>query len=221
MFKLSDFAAVIFDMDGLVLDTEPTYFIAWQQAATAMGYSLPANFCESLSGLHYQAVTEQLLKQCGSDFNLQTFNELSGVCWHEQVNRYGINIRPGFNQLIETLIQQDTPYCLATNSSAINAKECLAFANIAHVFTTIISRDDVLNGKPEPDIFLKAAELLKVPIQQCLVLEDSHAGIVAAKSAGAYAAWIPSTKTINPVTLSLCNTMVNNLADIITIAVDR
>ena len=221
MLKLTDFAAVIFDMDGLVLDTEPTYFIAWQQAATAMGYSLSANFCESLSGLHYQAVTEQLQRQCGSDFNLQTFNELSGVCWHEQVNRYGINIRPGFNQLIETLIQQDIPYCLATNSSAINAKECLAFANIGHVFTHIISRDDVVYGKPEPDIFLKAAELLKVPIQQCLVLEDSHAGIVAAKSAGAYAVWIPNTKTINPVTLNLCNTMVNNLVDIITLVVDH
>ncbi len=213
--QLSDFSAVIFDMDGLVLDTEPKYFMAWQQAAKTMDYHLSADFCESLSGLHYQAVTDQLLRHCGADFNLQRFNKLSGQCWHEQVNRYGINVRTGFNQLIETLIQQDIPYCLATNSSAINAKECLAFANISHVFTHIISRDDVVYGKPEPDIFLKAADILNVPIQQCLVLEDSHAGIVAAKSAGAYAVWIPTTKTLDPVTLNLCNTMVNNLVDII------
>ncbi len=220
MLKLSDFAAVIFDMDGLVLDTEPTYFIAWQQAAKNMGYELSASFCESLSGLHYQTITEQLRSYCGADFNLQRFNELSGRCWHEQVNRYGINVQPGFNELIKTLEQQQIHYCLATNSSAINAKECLAFANLTDTFTTIISRDDVLNGKPEPDIFLKAAECLNVPIHQCLVLEDSHAGILAAKRAGAYTAWIPSTKTINPVTLSLCNIMVNNLADIITLVVD-
>jgi len=213
--QLSDFSAVIFDMDGLVLDTEPTYFMAWQQAAKTMGYYLSADFCESLSGLHYQAVTDQLLRHCGADFNLQRFNKLSGQCWHEHVNRYGINVRPGFNQLIEILTQQNIPYCLATNSSAINAKECLTFANISHVFTHIISRDDVVYGKPEPDIFLKAADILNIPIQQCLVLEDSHAGIVAAKSAGAYAVWIPATKTLDPVTLRLCNTMVNNLVDII------
>jgi HAD superfamily hydrolase (TIGR01509 family) len=215
VFKLSDFSAVIFDMDGLVLDTEPTYFKAWQQAALAMGYSLSADFCESLSGLHYQAVTEQVLRHCGAEFNLQRFNELSGLYWHEHVNRHGITIRPGFNELIETLMQLNIPYCLATNSSAINAKECLAFAKLAHVFDHIISRDDVLNGKPAPDIFLKAADILNIPIQQCLVLEDSHAGIVAAKTAGAYAAWIPATKMFDPVTLSLCDTKMNNLADII------
>ena len=220
MFKLSDFSAVIFDMDGLVLDTEPTYVIAWQQAAKAMGYHLSADFCESLSGLHYQAVTEHLIRYCGVDFNLHRFNELSGHYWYEQVNRDGISIRLGFNELLKTLQQKQIPYCLATNSSAINAKECLAFANIADVFTHIISRDDVLYGKPEPDIFLKAAELLNVPIQQCLVLEDSHAGIVAAKSAGAYTIWIPNTKTIDPVTLSLFNTMINNLTDIMLELVD-
>ena len=207
-------------MDGLVLDTEPTYFIAWQQAAKTMGYNLSSDFCELLSGLHYQAVTEHLLRHFGADFNLPHFNELSGLYWYEQVYRYGINIRPGFNELIESLVQQQVPYCLATNSSAINAKECLAFANLAEVFTTIISRDDVLQGKPEPDIFFKAAQILNVPIHKCLVLEDSHAGIVSAKSAGAYTVWIPSTNTIDPVTMSLCNTRVNNLADIITGLVD-
>jgi HAD superfamily hydrolase (TIGR01509 family) len=213
--KLSDFAAVIFDMDGLVLDTEPTYFIAWQQAAQMMGYKLPASFCESLSGLHYQAVTEAVLSYCGADFNLQRFNELSGHYWYEHVNRYGIHSRTGFNELIETLIQQDIPYCLATNSSAMNAKECLAFAKLDHVFSTIISRDEVLHGKPAPDIFLKAAAILNIPIQQCLVLEDSHAGIVAAKSAGAYALWIPATKTLDPVTLSLCDAKMNSLAELV------
>jgi HAD superfamily hydrolase (TIGR01509 family) len=215
VFKLSDFSAVIFDMDGLVLDTEPTYFKAWQHAAKTMGYSLSADFCDSLSGLHYQAVTEQVLSHCGADFSLQRFNELSGLYWHEQVNRYGITIRPGFKELLDTLLQQDIPYCLATNSSALNASECLSFANLDHVFSIIISRDDVLNGKPAPDIFFKAADILNIPIQQCLVLEDSHAGIVAAKTAGAYALWIPATKTLDPATLSLCDAKMNNLADII------
>ena len=61
MLKLSDFSAVIFDMDGLVLDTETTYFVAWQQAAKAMGYVLSESFCLSLSGLHYKDIEPKLM----------------------------------------------------------------------------------------------------------------------------------------------------------------
>ena len=94
--KLSDFSAVIFDMDGLVLDTETTYFVAWQQAANAMGYELSDSFCLSLSGLHYKDIEPKLMAWCGADFNLQEFNQLSGIFWRKHVNTYGINIKARF-----------------------------------------------------------------------------------------------------------------------------
>lgn len=215
MLKLSDFAAVIFDMDGLVLDTEPTYFIAWQQAAKVMGYTLSDAFCRSLSGLHYQQVEQKLRTECGADFDLQTFKRLSGVCWREHVNAHGINTRPGFTELLQVIDRLKIPYCLATNSSAVNAYECLALAGIVDVFSIIISRDDVPCGKPEPDIFLKAASVLQVPISRCLVLEDSHAGIVAASRAGAFSVLVPSTEPVDPVTVALCNLMAADLAQLI------
>lgn len=212
MPKLSDISAVIFDMDGLVLDTETTYFVAWQQAANAMGYVLSHSFCLSMSGLHYKDVELKLMDWYGADFNLQAFNHLSGIFWHEHVNSHGINIKHGFTQLLEFIVQQQMPYCLATNSRAINAYECLELAGIKDVFPTIITRDDVQHGKPAPDIFLKAAELLKVPISQCLVLEDSHAGIVAASRAGAFSVFVPSTEPIDPLTVDLCDVMMVDLA---------
>jgi beta-phosphoglucomutase len=212
VLKLSDFSAVIFDMDGLVLDTETTYFVAWQQAAKAMGYALSETFCLSLSGLHYKDVELKLMDWYGADFNLQAFNHLSGIFWREHVNTHGINIKHGFTQLLEFIVQQQMPYCLATNSPAINAYECLEVAGIKDVFPTIITRDDVQHGKPAPDIFLKAAELLKVPISQCLVLEDSHAGIVAASRAGAFSVFVPSTESIDPLTVDLCDVMMVDLA---------
>ena len=215
MLKISDFAAVIFDMDGLVLDTESTYSIAWQQAAKAMGYRLSDAFCKSLSGLHYQEVELKLMTECGADFDLQAFNRLGGVCWREHVNVYGINTRPGFTELLAYIVQLQIPYCLATNSSAVNAVECLELAGIAEVFSIIISRDDVPCGKPEPDIFLKAASVLNVPIGRCLVLEDSHAGIVAASRAGAYSVLVPSTEPVDPVTVALCDRMAADLAQLI------
>ena len=114
--------------------------------------------------------------------------------------------------MLEFIVQQQIPYCLATNSRAVNAYECLELAGIKDVFSTIITRDDVQYGKPAPDIFLKAAELLQVPISQCLVLEDSHAGIVAASSAGAFSVFVPSTEPVNQLTVELCDVMMADLA---------
>jgi len=212
VLNLNNFSAVIFDMDGLVLDTESTYFAAWQQTAKVMGYSLSDAFCLSLSGLHYKDIELKLLVCCGAEFNLDTFTRLSGIFWREQVNAHGIKIKHGFTELLEFIVQQQIPYCLATNSSAVNAVECLEFAGIREIFSTIITRDDVEHGKPAPDIFLKAAELLQVPISRCLVLEDSYAGIEAASRAGAFSVLIPSTEPVDPMAIVLCDVMMIDLA---------
>ncbi len=214
MLKLTDFSAVIFDMDGLVLDTESTYMLAWQQAASAMGYDLSEDFCLSLSGLHYPDIELRLLDCCGAEFNLQTFNRLCGDCWRDQVNAHGINIKHGFSGLLDLLIEENIPYCLATNSRTANALECLELAGIKDVFSVIVSRDHVQHGKPEPDIFLKAAESMQVDIRRWLVLEDSHAGIVAASRAGAVSVFIPSIAQIDPLTVALCDLMADDLAQL-------
>ena len=216
MPKLSDFSAVIFDMDGLVLDTETTYFIAWQRAAKAMGFAFSEPFCPSLSGLHYKDIELILVANCGADFNLQAFNHLSGIFWREHVNAHGIKIKHGFIQLLEFIVERQLPYCLATNSRAVNAYECLEFAGIKDIFSTIITRDDVAQGKPAPDIFLKAAELLQVPVSQCLVLEDSYTGIEAASRAGAFSVFVPSTEPLDQRAVELCDVMKIDLAHTLT-----
>ncbi|MDP2430003.1 MAG: HAD family phosphatase [Methylobacter sp.] len=214
MLKLADFSAVIFDMDGLVLDTESTYCIAWQQAASAMGYDFSDDFCLSLSGLHYQDIELKLLDACGGEFDLQTFNRLSGECWRDYVKCNGIKIKHGFTGLLDLLVRQNMPYCLATNSRTVNALECLELAGINGVFSVIVTRDHVQHGKPEPDVFLHAATLLQVDIKRCLVLEDSHAGIVAAARAGAVSVFIPSTAQVDPLAVELCDLMVGDLAQL-------
>ena len=206
-----DFSAVIFDMDGLVLDSEATYFIAWHQAAATMGYRLSDAFCESLSGLSGSDVRARLSAECGADFDLFTFKQTADKAWREYVSEHGIAVKRGFNELLAYVVEQQLPYCLATNSRTANALECLELAGLTSVFSTIISRDDVMLGKPAPDIFFKSAETLQIPINQCLVLEDSHAGIVAATQAGAIALYVPSTSTIEPRTVELCTAMMPDL----------
>jgi beta-phosphoglucomutase len=198
-------------MDGLVLDTETTFCIAWRQAARTMGYELSRPFCRSLAGSHYNDVELKLMTYCGDDFNLEIFNYTAGNCWRDYVNTHGIKIKHGFTQLLECIVQQQIPYCLATNSRAVNTKECLEFAGIADVFSTVITRDDVHYGKPAPDIFLKAAKLLDVDIRRCMVIEDSHAGIVAASRAGAFSVLVPSIFPVDPLTVELCDLKINDL----------
>jgi len=214
MADLPEFDAMIFDMDGLVLDTESTYFHAWQRSAAEMGYLLTDTFCLSLSGLHYQAVEQKLLALCGADFNLSEFNQRSADLWRQYVNANGIPIKKGFHLLLDQLIKHQKPYALATNSRAVNAYECLELAGIKNVFATIVTRDHVMQGKPEPDVFIKAAELLNVDIRRCLVIEDSHAGIAAAAGAGAFSVFIPSLWPVEQRTVDLCDVMMHDLSQL-------
>jgi beta-phosphoglucomutase-like phosphatase (HAD superfamily) len=215
MLKPVDFSAVIFDMDGLVLDTEKTYRLAWQQAAYAMGYDFPASFFRALSGLQSLDVERELRTHCGAGFDLNEFNRLSALYWRRHVNACGIEVKHGFTMLLDYLILQNIPYCLATNSGAANAYECLELAGLKDVFAIIVAREQVRHGKPTPDIFLKAAESLRIPIGRCLVLEDSHAGIEAASRAGAVPVLIPSVLPVNALTAALCDWIVSDLAELL------
>lgn len=193
MLEFPDFSAVIFDLDGLVLDTEPTYFAAWGQALQSMGYGNAKALCQSWVGLAYSSIVRDLLDTYGEDFDLQRFEHLSSECWYGFVALDGIPIKPGFHAILAIIQQANIPYCLATNSMGVNARECLGLAGLADVFPAILSRDLVKHGKPDPDIYLKAAHCLNVTIDQCLVLEDSYPGVLAASRAGAMIAYIPSS----------------------------
>jgi HAD superfamily hydrolase (TIGR01509 family) len=208
------FAAVIFDMDGLVLDTESSYALAWQKAAFSMDFVLSDSFCLSLSGLSGADIKDKLLTEYGADFDLARFNHLAGKAWRDYVNQHSLQVKHGFHDLLAFIIEQNIPYCLATNSRLANAQECLNLAGLNDVFTSIISRDDVTQGKPAPDIFLRAAQHLNIPIEQCLVLEDSHTGVVAATTAGAVTIYVPSSYPIKPITSELCTMMLTDLQQV-------
>lgn len=214
MKKFPDFSAIIFDLDGLVLDTETTYIKAWQQAVQVMGHDFSVLSAQTLSGLHYQAIVNILLTNFGADFDLPRFNHLSGECWRDYVQQQGIAKKIGFDELLLIVQQREIPFCLATNSPEINARECLALAGLKDTFSVIVSRDDVKHGKPAPDIFLTAAKRLQHPIEQCLVLEDSLVGIAAAQAAKAVPVLIPSVSSIVEAVLNKDVTVFADLAQV-------
>ncbi len=212
MRRLSEFAAFIFDLDGLVLDTEPTYFKAWQFALGTMGYQADAHFFRALSGYRFAQIQEKLRERYGNDFDIHRFKQLGGQNWHEQVQTHGIAINPGVIELLDFAEQHHIPVCIATNSPAMNAHLCLDLAGIKQRFPVIVTGDEVSDPKPAPDIFLAAAAKLAVDIRRCVIFEDSHIGIVAAAAAGAYSVFVPSTFPVNPLAQTLCNSHFDNLS---------
>jgi len=208
------FRAVIFDLDGLVLDSESGYFMAWQLAAKQMGCELNEAFCLSLSGLHGPVINKRLIEYCGADFDLAVFSSLSGQIWQEQVKNRGIPVKKGFHILLECLRQRALPFCLATNSRRIDAEQCLALAGIGGVFSNIVCRDDVANPKPAADIFIKAAECLGLNNCDCLVLEDSPTGVAAAVAADSPCVYIPSCLPADPDASRQANLVLEDLAQV-------
>ena len=186
------FQAVIFDMDGLVLDSESGYFAAWRLAAAEMGLQLDEAFCSKLSGAHGAEISQRLLAHFGPDFQLNQFYQTSKDIWLRQVQQQGIPVKSGFYPLLQLIKNLNWPYCLATNSRRTDAEQCLRWACLDGVFEIIVCREDVPRPKPAADIFIKAAELLSMSPQDCLVLEDSPIGVTAASAAGCHCGFVPS-----------------------------
>lgn len=191
------FSAVIFDMDGLVLDSEIGYVHAWRRAAGEMGCELADDFCSSLSGIPGQEVSRRIQAYCGDSFDIDRFQRLSSVYWTQYVEQYGIAVKPGFFALMTVLLERSLPFCLATNSRLAAAQRCLALAGLPHTFPHIVAGDAVSAAKPAPDIFLRASAELGWPIDECLVLEDSPVGIAAALAAGAPCILVPSLSPVD------------------------
>lgn len=183
--------ALLFDMDGLMLDSERLYQQAWQMAAAELGYQLDASLYLDLVG-RSNAEAETVFRQvCGDGFPVESFRERWDIRWQSLIAAEGIPLKPGLLPLLDWVEQQGIPKAVGTSSSWREAETCLQAAQIRDRFTTLVTVDQVAAGKPAPDIFLAAAQRLDILPQHCLVLEDSNAGVKAAHSGGMPVIMVP------------------------------
>lgn len=211
---LPPFRAVVLDLDGLILDTEPSYRYAWQQAARKLGFELENAWLKELSGLSIDAVEKALQQTLGTGFDPKRFHALSAQIWEEQVKRFGIQVKSGYHSLLATLHRLKLPYALATNSRRPYAENCLRLAGIREDFPILVTRSEVGQGKPAPDVYLKAAELLSCPPADCLAVEDSEAGLIAAYRAGLIPVWIPDAAPVSEAIQKLAVARFSSLANL-------
>jgi HAD superfamily hydrolase (TIGR01509 family) len=175
--------AVIFDIDGLMLDTERPLIPLWIQAGRSFGREITSELVTRTIGLTRNDIRALCVRELGDDFPIDKFDEELGRLIDIEFEK-GIAHKPGLVQLLDHLASLGIPLAVGTSSRRSVAAWKLQKAGIADRFIHIVGGDEVEKGKPAPDIFLRAAELLKVSPPHCAGFEDSPAGLQALASAG-------------------------------------
>ena len=188
------FQAVIFDLDGLLIDSEKMYYQVFAALVRMYGkYFTLEEYTAEYSGRSLKENIQGLIDQ----FILPvTLEEAYGIITEYLLNYdlRTIQLKPGARELIQYLRQNQVNVYLATSGNENRARTILKNHGLEEIFDVMVFKEDIQNGKPAPDIFLKASVKGGVPAQDCLVLEDSEAGILAAARAGMKVICVPDLK---------------------------
>jgi len=209
-----DIRAVIFDMDGLMLDTEPIYKVAWQAASAELGYVLDNAFYARFVGRPNHDCERDLVEQFGPAFPLERFRARWPELWKTEAAARGIRRKDGLLELLEFLERRGIPIAVATSTEAGDAAFTLRSAELDGCFRIVVTGDEVAHGKPAPDIYLEAARRLGIDPAACLALEDSEAGILAASRAGMVALLIPDGATPSATAVRVASRVLQSLAEV-------
>lgn len=185
---------VIFDMDGLMFDTEKILLEAWVRTGEDSGYSITQEIVLETIGRNV-ADTELIYKKhFGEDFPYKELYENTHIYVDDIIEKNGVPIKEGLLELLNYLDEKGIKKAVATSNSRIKVKNLLSNANVIERFDCVLCGDEIVKGKPEPEIFLKVCDKLGVNSKNALVIEDSEMGLLAAHKAGIKCVLIPDVK---------------------------
>ena len=183
--------AVIFDMDGLMVDTERLAKRFWFMALEEFGASLTDDEYLGIVGRNVNDSSKVLKGVLGADFPVDKCRARMRELYYADIAENGLPVKPGLLELVDFLKAQSIEYAVATSTARDITTRKLELTDLAPHFKTIVAGDEVTNGKPDPEIFLKAAGLLAAAPEKTVVLEDSYSGIRAAHAAGMTPIMVP------------------------------
>lgn len=208
--------AVLFDMDGLLLDTEAVHRRTMAEAAAAMGIDFPDALFLQLVGIHRDENRRTLAGHYGDAFPMDRFYDDADARF-EAACREVIPLRPDVVLVLDLLDALEIPRGVVTSTASPFAAERLARVDLLDRFDALVTRSDVLRPKPAPDPYLLGCERLGARPAQTLALEDSHNGIRAAAAAGLVTIMVPDLLAPTAETDRLVAATLPGLADVATL----
>lgn len=207
--------AVIFDMDGLMINSERATFEGYQEVMKKMNLTISEEFYMTLLGKTLKSVTELFYEKYGDDFPLNDVIVDVHKYLNNRFENEGVPLKKGLIELLTYLKENNYQAIVATSSTRRRVNHILELANLTQYFDDSICGDEVAKGKPHPDIFLKACEKLNVNPNEALVLEDSEAGIHAAHNANIPVICIPDMKYPEQFYQDMTTTILSSLDQVI------
>jgi HAD superfamily hydrolase (TIGR01509 family) len=189
--------AALFDMDGLLIDTEALYIQAMQAAARRLDREMPLSLCHAMIGVPGRECNLMIAEFYGEGFSIDEFRghfstHIRGLLEER------IPVKPGAVELLDFLAARGIPCAVATSAGRTTAENHLGRAGLLGRFRAVATRDDVAHAKPAPDVYLEAARRLGVSPSRCVAFEDSNVGLTAAHAAGAMAFIVPDILEPHP-----------------------
>ena len=191
------FRAVIFDLDGVLADSEPWWNKIDAKLLREYGADYHGEYHREVLGVSYRLAVEFYKKKFGINAPTEELMKRRGEIATEFFAS-SVGLFPNAKRVLEELGEMKLRLAVATSSVSASARPFLDRHRITGFFDVIITGDEIERGKPEPDIYLRAAEKLDMPANECLVIEDSLSGIAAAKAAKMRVAAIPDRRFVDP-----------------------
>lgn len=186
-----DVRALIFDMDGLLFDSERVVRRTWNMAGEELGYGPVGEQIYHTLGLNLKSRTEYFHRVYGPNFPMEEFSEKTRRYYRQIEESEGVPLKPGVLRILEYGKRQGLRMGVATSSRREHSTYMLKKGGIWSFFSGFVFGDMVVNAKPDPEIYLKACRILGTDPGKCMAFEDSPNGIRAAAAAGMYAVMIP------------------------------
>ena len=216
-WKKENIRGVLFDMDGLVLDTEKLYSRFWMESANDLGYPMTYEQALGMRSLNRNAGQDKLTSYFGPGISYAEVRSHRIELMDAWIERNGVEVKPGIHELLDYLHDNGILCAITTSSPMDRIVHHLTPHGLLHRFDKVCTAYDVPRGKPEPDIYLHGAVSLGLKPEECLALEDSPTGILSAYRAGCLPVMIPDLDQPDEETQNLLFAKADSLADIITI----
>ena len=186
--------AIIFDMDGLMIDSERVTFECYQERLKDMNLTMDEEFYKTLLGKPIKGIYQRFYDVYGNDFPIENVIQDVHQLMAERFETEGVPVKKGLVKLLHYLKDNNYKTIFATSSNRDRVDKILAQAKITEFFDDSICGDEVTKGKPNPEVFLKSCQKLGVNVDEAIVLEDSEAGIQASYDANIKVICIPDMK---------------------------